>query len=422
MYAYLNHLRVNVAAEGKTKRIAWFGATRPQHSSNLSSDVIRFSNDTTMNTLPQANIYVIDVDDLGRAKIALQKIDLQCKDVNEELFLVIIHDRQKKETEWRSESFVHLHTLQMMESRTSLVSVSTFHRAAYHPRPLYPEPPKMFYREYDNEEQPRMYCPLELWVCVTPGCQSTGLVGPLCDVCSARKAGVVVMGSDFGCGLFASQPFYHNDIIIPYMGELKSETAKASHIYSVGRLDEKIVDAACKRSSAAFINHGYGDRVNVNIHDLDGMVVCGVDWRGRIMVTTNKGTLSSSTIMTIPWCLLPVHTERLWIVASCSGTRIHGRSELLLSYGEKYWSEQGQNVTYTTSTADDDWGMCCNDNKTGCGCYQCKFARGAREVYKYTPSVPTRLFGYPRSTNPIVSHSQYDPQSSVSDLEWDDER
>jgi hypothetical protein len=397
MYAYLNHLRVKIVAEGGTKSIAWFGAPAPQNNINLT-DVIQFH--TTVNTLPQANIYVNDRR-YDNTTIPLQNIDLQCKYVNEELFLVIIHGHEN-ETEWCSESFVHLHTLKMVESGTSLVSVSTFHRPAIQVLPTgpsYPEPPKMFYKEYEDEEQ-RMHCPLKLWDCVTPGCRSTGLVGPLCDVCSVRKAGVVVMDSDFGCGLFASQPFYHNDIIIPYMGELKPKTTKASHIYSVSRLDENVVDAACKRSSAAFINHGHGDNVNANIHDLDGMVVCGVDSRGRIMVTTTKGTLFSSTILTIPWCLLPVHTERLWIVASCSGTIIHGRSELLLSYGENYWSELGgDTVTYTTSMADGGWGMCCNGNKTGCGCYQCAYARGAKGGYKYTPSVSTRLFGYPRSTH-----------------------
>ena len=333
----------------------------------------------------------------------------------EEVFVIIIQhartykDYRKPYYQWvkakkrppnsysYSETLVHLHTLPMWNPNSPVVTrghprsqapkfqfmpyswVSTFH---YMPRSNSISPSPIYYTEkHPDKDTPGALmeyknCSLYEWTCV--GCQSKGLVGPLCKKCTEKEAGVRVQPATYGCGLFAIQGFEQNDIIVPYMGD---DSNKPSNIYSVTLrprkkdTTEKTVDAACKRSTAAFINHA--NTPNVELNDIGKMFVCGVDTeRGRIQCIDND--LDIPVMMTIPCSLLEFwfsDKEGLWIVAK---TNINPNTELMLDYGRKsYWKNLDARVQYDTRTATVDGTvgdvvqMCCSQRRN-CMCYQCR--------------------------------------------------
>ena len=289
---------------------------------------------------------------------------------------------------YKYEKIAHLHTLRMEDPASPLMLnknkpqityswVSTFHYAADTGR-ISPSPSPILYTEKHPQKRKPEYkrhieCTLHVWTCKRPGCQSKGLVGPFCNKCCEKEAGVLVKSGSHGCGLFTNsiQEFKEKDIIVPYMGDLTNGKT-SSHIYSVKRHDKKVVDASCRRSTAAFINHD-GTKPNVELDNIKEIVVCGVDNRGRIQLKDHE----YQDLMTIPWSLLPVwflDKQGLWIIAK---TQIRTNTELLLNYGsESYWDELHEKVEYGTTTEEGKKvEMCCLQELAGCECYQCRINR-----------------------------------------------
>ena len=318
-------------------------------------------------------------------------------EVAEELFCIIIqrdglyypfnNPWPAHKRHYNYEKIAHLHTLRMEDPNSPIVLndknpqspfyswVSTFHYAADTGR-ISPSPSPILYTEKHPQKRKPEYkrhieCTLHVWTCKRPGCQSKGLVGPFCNECCEEEAGVLVKSGSHGCGLFTNQEFKEKDIIVPYMGDL-TNSKKSSHIYSVTRRnDSKVVDASCRRSTAAFINHDTNP--NVELDDIKEMVVCGVDNRGRIQLKDHEYRI----LMTIPWSLLPLwflDKQDLWIIAK---TKIRTNTELLLNYGpESYWKELKENVKYGTTTEEGEKvEMCCSQELAGCECYQCRINR-----------------------------------------------
>ena len=321
-------------------------------------------------------------------------------DLSTELFCIIIQreeDHYPFNKPWYTHSkavkrynynkkLAHLHTLRMEDPNSPIVLndknpqspfyswVSTFHYAPDTGR-ISPSPSPILYTEKHGLQEYKS-CTLFEWTCMRPGCQSKGLVGPFCNECCEKEAGVLVKSGSHGCGLFTNsiQEFKEKDIIVPYMGDL-TNGKKSSHIYSVTRRnDSKVVDASCRRSTAAFINHD-GTKPNVELDNIKEIVVCGVDNRGRIQLKDDG--VDDEYMMTIPWSLLPVwflDKQGLWIIAK---TKIRTNTELLLNYGpESYWEELKENVKYGTTTEEGEKvEMCCSQELAGCECYQCRINR-----------------------------------------------
>lgn len=113
-------------------------------------------------------------------------------------------------------------------------------------------------------------CPLVESSCTQ--CGKKTLVEPLCPAHVAEKFGVAVRRSnipDAGLGLFALRDINKNDLIVPpYTGTVYDANAiialykNGSAPYTLTVNHDRYIDAACKRSWAAFINHTTAKKTN----------------------------------------------------------------------------------------------------------------------------------------------------------------